>query len=174
MNPDGSGKTRLTFGKAGDVNADPCFAPNGDIYYIHSENYSSHFDLWKMNGDGGDKALFFAHNSLILAVNDPTVSPHGHNIVFEGKIGYSSGNPIYNIFAVDSSGENLLRITADDGESDIWPSYSPDESYIVYFTYHWDENGGHTQKIRVAKADGSGENEISSFPWESFPSWFKG
>lgn len=29
------------------------------------------------------------------------------------------------------------------------------------------------QKIRIIRPDGSGEKELSSFPLESFPSWFK-
>lgn len=173
MNADGTHKIRLTSGDPGDVNADPSFAPDGDIYYIHSENYSNHFDLWRMKGDGSGKTLFFSHTETIQAINDPSVSYDGEKIIFEGRIGNNSEGPLYNLFSLNSDGSNLLRLTADDGESDIWPSYSPDGNYIVYFTYRWNENGGHTQKIRVAKTDGSEEDELSSFPWESFPSWFE-
>ena len=173
MNADGTDKMKLTSGGLGEVNADPCFAPDGNIYYIHSENYSNHFDLWRMKSNGSDKTLFFSHTETIQAMNDPSVSSNGEKIIFEGRIGNSSGRPLYNLFTVDSNGSNLLRLTVNDGESDIWPNYSPDGNYIVYFTYEWDENGGHTQKIRVAMPDGGEENEISSFPWESFPSWFE-
>jgi len=173
MNPDGTGKTRLTFGEPGEVNADPCFSSEGNIYYVHSEGYSNAFDLWRMHEDGSEKSLVFAHSDLIKAINDPFFSYTCNRIIFEGKISEGSGRQMYNLFTVDSTGTNLTRITYNDGESDIWPSFSPDGTYIVYFTYEWDADGGHTQKIRVSKSDGSGEREISTFPWESFPSWFE-
>ncbi len=173
MNADGTNKTKLTSGEPGDVNADPCFSPDGSIFYIHSEDYSNHFDLWRMNGDGSEKMLFFSHNETIQAINDPSVSHNGERIVFEGRVGNNAERLLYNLFSLNSNGSELLRLTLNDGESDIWPSYSPDNNYIVYFTYEWDENGGHTQKIRIAKSDGSEEQEISSFPWESFPGWFE-
>jgi len=168
MNSDGSGKKRLTFGKPGEVNADPCFSPDGDIYYVHSEGFSNKFDLWKMEGDGSNKTPVLIHNNLIKSINDPSVSKDGKRIIFEGKI--SSGK--YNLFVLELEGLKLRRITYDDGESDIWPSFSSDGTYIVYFTYKGDQEN-HTQKIRISKSDGSEEKEISTFPWESFPTWFE-
>ena len=172
MNPDGTGKTRLTSGEAGEVNADPCFSPTGGIYYVHSENYSNNFDLWRMNEDGTEKQVVFTHNQLVKAVNDPSLSNDGTKIVFEGRINNDTNKPLYNLFTLNTPDGNLTRLTNDDGESDVWPSFSPDDQKIVYFTYKWDANGGHTQRIRVINSDGNGEKEISSYPWESFPSWF--
>lgn len=173
MNPDGSDKKRLTFGKPGDVNADPCFSPSGFIYYVHSKGYSNNFDLWKMNEDGKNKTIFFMHNDLIKAINDPSVLYDDSRIIFEGRLDSESpGGPRYNLFTIDTTRGSLTRITYGD-ESDVWPSFSPDGLYIVYFTYIWDSKGGHTQEIRIAKYGGSEERGISSYPWESFPSWFK-
>ncbi len=173
MNPDGTGKTRLTFGETGEVNADPCFSPDGYIYYIHSEGFSGNFDLWKMKTDGGEKTLVLAHDDVLRAINDPFVSSDGTTIIFEARVSADGEEPRrYNLFTTDPEGETLTRITDDDGEADIWPSFSPNGDYIVYFTYIWDEGGGHTERIRVAKPDGTEETQISSFPWESFPSWY--
>ena len=126
-----------------------------------------------MHVDGSDKTPIFTHTNLIRAINDPSVSGDGEKIIFEGRISEGSEKRRYNLFMVGLDGNNLVRITFDDGESDIWPSFSPDGMYILYFTYNWDMDGGHTQKIRILRSDGSDEREISSFQWESFPSWFK-
>ena len=173
MNADGTGRTRLTFGETGDVNADPCFSPDGYIYYIHSEGFSGNFDLWRMKADGTEKTCFLAHNDSLRAINDPCVSSDGQTIIFEARVSADGEEPRrYNLFTIDCNGQNLTRITRDDGEADIWPSFSPDGNHIVYFTYKWDGTGGHTERIRVAKPDGSQERVISSFPWEAFPSWY--
>ena len=82
-----------------------------------------------------------------------------------------TGNPIYNIFAVNASGGDLRRITNDNGEADILPQYSPDGNKISYYTYVW-ESGGSTHRIRIANADGSDEEILSTYPWEADPSWF--
>ncbi len=174
MKADGSGKTQLTFAEPGDVNADPSFsfyAPSR-ILYIHSEGYSGAFDLYAMDRDGGNTALLRGHNEQLLAINDPMFSPDGTRIVFGAKVRESAeGNPIYNVFTVDPSGGDLTRITADDGESDVIPQYSPDGGWIAYYTYVW-EGGGNTHRIRVVRSDGTGEKTLSTYPWESDPSWY--
>jgi Tol biopolymer transport system component len=174
MKADGSDKTQLTFAGPGDVNADPSFsfdAPSR-ILYIHSEEYSGAFDLYAMDSDGGNKALLRGHDEQLLAMNDPMFSPDGTRIVFGAKVRESAeGNPIYNVFTVDPSGGDLTRITADDGESDVIPQYSPDGGWISYYTYVW-EDGGNTHRIRVVISDGTDERTLSTYPWESDPSWY--
>jgi Tol biopolymer transport system component len=174
MKADGSGKTQLTFAEPGDVNADPSFSFNtpSTILYIHSEGYSGAFDLYAMDSDGGNKALLRGHDEQLLAINDPMFSPDGTRIVFGAKVRESAeGNPIYNVFTMDPQGGDLTRITADDGESDVIPQYSPDGGWIAYYTYVW-EGGGNTHRIRVIRSDGTGEKTLSTYPWESGPSWY--
>ena len=83
-----------------------------------------------MPEDRSEKHLVFSHNTQIKAINDSTVSPDGTTIIFEGRIDDHPGEPIYNLFTVSASGDSLIRITQNDGESDIWPSYSPDSKHI--------------------------------------------
>ena len=97
-------------------------------------------------------------------------SPDDSTIIFEAKILEPDGTPIYNLFTVTSSGGDLMRITGDDGESDILPQYSPDGMKISYVTYVF-EDGGNTHRIRVANSDGSAEEVLSTYPWEAAPSW---
>lgn len=176
MDADGQEVEQLTFANPGDVNADPSFSFSepGKILYIHSEGLSSHFDLYMMDADGENKKLVLEHNDELKKINDPMFSPDDDRIIFEALVRKSEpyGNPIYNLFTVDTSGGGLTRITQDDGEADVLPQYSPDGSKICYYTYNWTEEGNNTHRIRVANADGSGEKVISDFPWEADPSWF--
>jgi Tol biopolymer transport system component len=172
MNADGSEKTRLTFSGPGDVNADPSFSftEPSKILYVYSEGLSGNFDLYMMDADGSDKKLVLRHTDEILAINDPMFSPDGRRIIFEAKIRMAEyKNPIYNLFSIDCDGNDLKRITEDDGESDILPKFSPDGTWICYFTYTW--NNGHETSIRIADPDGNNEIVISDFPWEEHPSW---
>jgi len=174
MNADGTGRKQITESKPGDVNADPSFSftEPSKILYIHSEVLSSSFDLYMMDADGSNNELILEHNDELLKINDPMFSPDGSKIIFEAKMRDTEpqGNPIYNLFTVDSTGGDLKRITQDDRESDILPQYSPDGTQICYFTYVW-ENGGNTHRIRVANADGSDERVLSEYPWEADPTW---
>ncbi len=172
MNADGSGLKRLTFARPGEINADPSFSFKEPerILYVHSEGLSGDFDMYIMDADGGNKKLVLKHDEMLLAIHDPMFSPDDSKIIFSAKVRESkSGNPIYNIFILDIKG-NLLRITEDDGESDVLPQFSPDGNKICYFTYVWGDEG-HTHRIRVADADGSNEKILSDYPWESDPTW---
>ena len=173
MDPDGGNVEQLTSANPGDVNADPSFSftSPSKILYIHSEGLSGSFDLYVMDADGENQQLILEHDADLLKINDPMFSPDGSKIVFEAKVRESDGNPIYNLFTVDTSGGDLTRITEDDGESDVLPQYSLDGTKIAYYTYVWEEGGGNTHRIRVANADGSEEEVISTYPWEADPSW---
>jgi TolB protein len=173
MNADGSGRTKLTSAKPGDINADPSFSFSepSRILYIHSEGLSGGFDLCMMDADGSNKKLVLPHDERLLAINDPMFSPDGKTIIFCAKVGVTrDGRPLHNLFTVDENGGDLRRITRDDGEADVVPQFSPDGSKICYFTYEW-EGDGHTERIRIANPDGSDETTISDFPWEYHPSW---
>jgi len=173
MNADGTGKKQLTNANPGDVNADPSFSFSepSKILYIRSEGLSSEFDMYIMDATGENKSLVLKHNDQLQKIHDPMFSPDGNKIIFEALVREDQyGNPIYNLFAIDSTGGDLRRITVDDGESDVMAQYSPDGAMITYCTYLW-KNGGNTHRIRVSYADGSNETILSKYPWEADPSW---
>jgi Tol biopolymer transport system component len=174
MNSDGTGVTKLTYAEPGDVNADPSFSNTlpGRILYVHSSGLSGSFDMYRINSDGTDNTLMLAHNDLIIAINDPMYSPDDEMIVFGAKIRDSEdGNPIYNIYTLNSTNGELTSITDDDGESDVIPQYSLDGSMIAYYTYVWTTEGN-THRIRVIDLNTYQETIISKYPWESEPSWY--
>ena len=173
MNADGSGKEQLTHGNVGDVYADPSFSSTDSdkILFIHSQRLSGNFDLYMMDVDGSNKRLILQHNDVLLAINDPMFSPSDEYIIFEAKVREDQhDNRIYNIFTVEIDGSDLIRITEDDGESDVLPQISPDGMKICYYTYVF-EVDGNTHRIRIANVDGSEEEIISIYPWESDASW---
>lgn len=116
-----------------------------------------------MDADGENKQLVLPHDNELLAINDPMFSPDDATIIFEAKIREEQdGTPIYNLFTVTTSGENLMRITGDDGESDILPQFSSDGMKISYVTYVF-EDDGNTHRIRIANRDGSEEEVLSIY-----------
>jgi len=174
MNADGTGRKQLTHGKVGDVYADPSFSSTDtdEILFIHSQGLSGNFDLYMMDVDGTSKKLILQHNDLLHAINDPMFSPDDEFIIFESKVREDQhDNRIYNIFTVNVDGSDLIRITEDDGESDVLPQISPDGKKICYYTYVF-ENSDNTHRIRTSNIDGSFVEVILVYPWESDPIWF--
>ena len=175
MDADGSNVTQLTFGdNPGNVNGDPSFSLGepGKIVYIHTEDFADGGDLYTMDEDGNNQQLILECDDELLKINDPTFSPDGNRIIFGAMVREDRyGNPIYSLFTVNTSGENLTRITEDDGEADILAQYSPDGNKICYMTWAWNGPGVGDFGIRVANADGSDEKVVSSFQWEQAPAW---
>ncbi len=173
MNADGTDRRQLTEGRVGDVYADPSFSitDTDKILFIHSRGLTGNFDLYVMDVDGDNKNLILQHSDDLLAINDPMFSPNDEFIIFEVKVREDQhGNRLYNIFTVNLDGSELKRITEDDAESDILPHISPDGKRICYYTYVFGDDGN-THRIRIANVDGSEEEIISIYPWESDPSW---
>ena len=175
MDSDGGNVTQLTNGNnPGDVNGDPSYSLTepSKIVYIHTEDFSDGGDLYTMNVDGSNQQLILESDAELLKMNDPTFSPDGSRIIFGAMVREDQyGNPIFSLFTVSTSGEELTRITEDDGESDILVQYSLDGSKICYMTWVWSGPGVGDFGVRVANADGSNEDMISDFPWEQAPAW---
>lgn len=174
MDADGGNVTQLTLGDTtGEVYGDPSFSldESNKIVYIHAEG-SSGGDLYTMDADGGNQELILECDDELLEINDPTFSHDGSKIIFGAMVREDQyGNPIFCLFTVNTSGGELTRITEDDGEGDILAQYSPDGSKICYMTWAWNGPGVGDFGVRVANADGTNEQTISSFQWEQAPAW---
>ncbi|MFC2027641.1 TolB family protein [Chloroflexota bacterium] len=175
LDADGSNVVQLTFGdNPGYVNGDPSFSLGepSKIVYIHTEDFADGGDLYTMDADGQNQQLILECDDELLKINDPTFSPDGNKIIFGAMVREDQyGNPIYNLFTMNTSSENLTSITEDDGEADILAQYSPDGSKICYMTWAWNGPGIGDFRIRLANANGSDEKVISSFQWEQAPAW---
>ena len=180
MNADGSGKTQLTSAEPGGGYGDPSFSFSepSKILYNHDEDpLPPHSpDLYMMDADGENKKLILQHEDVdpqATAINDPMFSPDGSTVIFEAKMGDDGGgHVVYNIFTVDISGENLERITQDDGVSEGMPQFSPDGTKLTFDRITRTGDTGGTRHIWVANADRSDEECLSSFHYEGGASWF--
>ena len=107
------------------------------------------FDIYIANIDGSNpKAVFSGHINL-----DPEWSPLDNRIVFASdKDNYRL---TYNIFVVDSDGENLVRLTVHSG-IDTQPAWSPDGTEIAYIS----NSDGH-RNIFIINSDGSNQRSIA-------------
>jgi Tol biopolymer transport system component len=152
INPDGTGKTRLTtFGKFIDH---PVWSPE------HSRiAYSAHVDegntdkIFIMTADGKvAKQLTFGESRDKF----PTWSPDGKQIAYISYI-----NNIPNLFVMDTYGQNTKQLTFVTGKDTVlWPSWSPVSDVIAY---SYNKAGDEIDfRLQIIKADGTGQREILS------------
>jgi len=105
-------------------------------------------DLWTMDADGGDQALFFADAA------DADVSPDGRLIAFDRA---SLIEPP-DIYVVGTDGTGLVQLTDEPG-FDFWPDWSPDGKQMTFTS----DRGGNSQ-IYVMDADGSNVERLTNEP----------
>jgi Tol biopolymer transport system component len=121
INPDGSGKTRLTNNDTDDL--DPAYSPDGKkIVYAGQDGQGGDLEIYTINASGGDK-FQVTHNDV--DEEWPTYSPSGKRIAYtpiEGAEG---------IYSVKAGGGDK-RLVARNGSV---PSYSPDGKRIAYECY---------------------------------------
>ena len=143
MNPDGSGRTRLTDDPAEDT--DPVLSPDGSrIAYTSEHDYVQ--NIYIMNADGSDKTqLTFADSWA------PAFSPDGRKIVFmSGRDGQAM------IYVMNVDGSQQLRVGVNLLPSD--PAFSPDGRKIVFTNYvPWEYH----DQIYIMNADGSDPTRLT-------------
>lgn len=92
----------------------------------------------------------------------PSLSPDGRTIVFSSNL---AGD--WDIFAVDTNGDNLINLTADSAADDLFPDWSPDGTQIAFTTNrdaNWD--------VYVMNANGSHLRRLTTDDFfEGNPSW---
>ncbi|OGD54034.1 hypothetical protein A3K80_00260 [Candidatus Bathyarchaeota archaeon RBG_13_38_9] len=144
MNPDGTGKTQLTFNSAND--REPDWSPWGDRI-VFSSNRDGDYEIYVMDTDG-TKVKQLTNNTS-SADGKPSWSPLGDKIVFYGYDGD------HEIFVMDVNGISITQLT-NNVVSDIWPDWSPDGSKIA-FVRDWDPNGD----IYLMEPDGANQTQIT-------------
>jgi Tol biopolymer transport system component len=94
---------------------------------------------------------------------DPAWSPVSDQIAF---VSTDVGND--EIYVIDASGGDPVRLTFNDWEWDKHPSWSPDGSQIVFYS----NRGSGRRQLWVMNADGSNVHNISNNEWEDWdPVW---
>ena len=155
MNPDGSGRMRLTDSPG--LDDQPAWSAEGSRIAFAS-NRGGNDDIYLMTADGSWEKRLTTND-----FNDetPTWAPSGARIAFA-----SSRNGNKDIYAVDVDGSNEVRLTNDPG-IDAQPAWSPDGKKIAFRGLR---NRNHD--IYVMNADGSNVVRLTTHPgFDGQPVW---
>ncbi|MFN4152383.1 MAG: TolB family protein, partial [Candidatus Sericytochromatia bacterium] len=123
MNPDGTGRTRLT--NDTNVFVNPKFSPDGSKILVQSIASSSELDLFVINSDGSGSPTNLTSDISGRPTN-ASWSPDGSKIVYEFDDGSDD-----EIYTMDSDGANKSQLT-DNAIDDNDPEYSPDGLKILF------------------------------------------
>ena len=149
MNADGSNQRQLTRATSND--GWPSWSPDGARIVFHSisSGGSSLKTLAVLNGATSQLPVDRAGNKW-----EPAWSHDGKWIAFSNQ----PRNGFGNIFLVDASGRNLLRLTTT-SSTDGGPVWSPDDSKIAFYS---DRDGN--MEVYVMNADGSDQRRLTDDP----------
>lgn len=117
-------KTRVPLTQTLFFSIEPAWSPDGHrLAYSSSKTGKPHIYVSAEDG-GGAKQLTFAG----VFNSSPRWSPKGDRIVFTGQENLKNN---FNIFMIDPSGSNLVRLT-DGAHSSENPSFSPDGRHVAF------------------------------------------
>jgi Tol biopolymer transport system component len=157
MNADGSGVTRITFGKGGDYR--PVWSPDGTriAFYSFAEGTSN---IYTVHPDGSGRTRI---TNDPAGATDPAWSPDGTRIAFTS---YQGGGANISVMQADGSGVTQLTFTG----HDINPAWSPDGTRMVFSSRGPKEDLD--QDIYVMNADGSAITQLTnSTTYDYRPAW---
>jgi Tol biopolymer transport system component len=166
INPDGTGRDRLTDVAADEAAGSPDISPNGQRI-VYESNESGSFQIWIMDANGGNQTQLT--DDPELQAFQPSFSPDGQSIVFSlcadpfgfGFFAYCD------IATMDDDGDNLDTILAGRW-ANVRPNYSPDGSRIAFSS----DRGGLQSAIWVMDDDGTGLERLTKPRLRAFwPDW---
>jgi len=156
MNPDGTGRVRLTFGAHAEF---PQFSPNGRIVAFFGNVGFYPYGIYLVKSKGGTP-IFLVENSYYLDRRTLSWSPDGSKLAFTCP-------PSGGICSINVDGSDFRVI--DSNANDHAPDWSPDGSRIV-FTRGTVESLG--DEIFVMKANGGDQRRLTTnFLPDAEPRW---
>ena len=128
VNPDGSGKIRLTNSPGDD--ATPIFSPDGALIAFTSER-DGNLDIYTMKADGSNVTRLTDDDAM---EGFPTWSPDGERIAF-----MSDRDGDFEVYVMNADGSAETNLTNQPG-FDGHPAWSPDGQRIAFLS---DRDGGY-------------------------------
>lgn len=164
MNVQTSAKSRLTNHFLDDV--DPHINSSGDLMTFLSGR-SGKAMIYVMDPKGAEKDV--KRISYVGKFNaSPRFSPDGKEIVFASWV-----DDRFDIYKIDSNGNNLVRLTKDFGSNEE-PWFSPDGQFIVFTSQRVISRKKAVQNIYIMNRDGEIISQITQDYGKTFtPRWFK-
>ena len=151
INPDGSGKTKVTGTSTAGYSVD--YSPNGKRIAASDGNGKA-AEIYTISVHGGDK-------SKVTEGTTPSYSPDGKKIAYTGFDGRDA-----EIYTINVSGGRRTNVT-NNATHDYWPSYSPDGKKIVYV-----RGGELNSEIYTINVGGGGRSKVTDAGGlDSNPSW---
>jgi len=144
MNPDGTGRVRLTFGAHAEF---PQFSPNGRIVAFFGNIGFYPYGIYLVKSKGGTP-IFLVENSYYLDRQTLSWSPNGSKLAFTCP-------PSGGICSINTDGSDFHVI--DTNADDHAPDWSPDGSRIVFTRGAW----GLEDEIYVMKANGADQRRLT-------------
>jgi Tol biopolymer transport system component len=160
INPDGSGKTRLT---TDGLSSDPVWSPDGSqIAFVASSNCDNavcETDIAIMDADGSNVVQLTSSGDN----EQPAWSPDGSQIAF---VSWREANA--DIFVMETDGSGVTNLT-NHPTDDFDPTWSPDGSQIAFSSNrnHFEEQvmPGFETELFVMNSDGS---DVTRLPTDAF------
>ena len=159
MNPDGSGRTQLTFHPAQDIL--PSWSPDGSKIAFSSDR-DVNYEIYTMNPDGSGLTNITRSRSQDRY---STWSPDGTKMAFMST---RAGNGNFEIWTMNADGSNPFRLTFTANIEDCCPDWSSDGSKIVFST----KRDGNFE-IYTMNPDGSNQTNVSRSrsTYDGTPGW---
>jgi Tol biopolymer transport system component len=160
MNADGSASKRVI--RADLEGTAPVWAPAKQITF-----YLGH-DIWVVNPDGSGRRMAVQAEGEEAGFE---IAPDGRTIAFS----YLAAVANFELALGQVSGGEVRRLTDNDHQDDLQPSWAPDGKSLVFSRYERPANPDPESgpgDIYVINADGSGERNLTdSAADESSPAW---
>jgi len=128
INVDGSGLTQVTFDDPGQywLDSHPNWSPDGSEI-VFCSNRGGDYAIWAIRPDGTG-LRYITPVTTGLWSGEANCSPDGQWISFESTLSGDWSTPL-ELWAVDTNGGNLRRLTMGGGYDGTW---SPDSSHIAF------------------------------------------
>lgn len=163
VNADGSGLTRLTYHPRSDTN--PVWSPDSQRIAFESNRVDEEWNIYVVNADGLLLTQLLLDSDYPNSDLDPAWSPDGQRIAFSYLAGYNR------IYAVNSDGSEVTRLSDTASYYRFGPVWSPDGQRIAFWGRHWSSSSDNMD-IYVMNAGGSEVTQLTDNPGrDMWPVW---